>query len=160
MGNGRFHIEGFCFQEAAAAQSINGVSARGLQGTGTILLVDDEEALLSLTSERLTESGYTVLTAGDGVQALEVANGFDGPIHLLLTDVAMPRMGGLALARSIAELRPDTRILFMTGHAEPEVATLETPNSRIESIPKPFTLGILLERVRRALVPLPLRTEE
>lgn len=147
-------------RETATVQPVNEISGKGSLGTGTILLVDDEEALLSLTSERLTENGYTVLTASDGVQALEVANGFDGPIHLLLTDVAMPRMGGVALAHSLAELRPETRILFMTGHAETEVAALGTPDSRAESIPKPFTLGNLLERVRRALEPLPLHDKQ
>lgn len=147
-------------QESAVVHSADETSARGLRGTGTILLVDDEGALLSLTSERLAESGYTVLTASDGAQALEVARSFDGPIHLLLTDVAMPRMGGLTLARSLAEFRPETRVLFMTGHAEPEIAALEASGSPAESIPKPFSLGALLERVRRILGSLPVPTKD
>jgi two-component system cell cycle sensor histidine kinase/response regulator CckA len=107
-------------------------------GTGTILLVDDEEALLKLTAERLTECGYTVLPASDGLHALEIARTFHGPIHLLLTDIMMPRMGGLALSRAMSELRPGIRVMFMTGHAEREGSYREALHSGAESIQKPF----------------------
>jgi two-component system, cell cycle sensor histidine kinase and response regulator CckA len=132
---------------AAAIKSSEKVSL----GTGTILLVDDEEALLRLTAERLTECGYTVLAARDGIHALEIARSFTGAIHLLLTDIMMPRMGGLALARSVSELRPEIRVVFMTGHADREGSYREALASGAESIDKPFSNERLMRLVGRIL---------
>jgi PAS domain S-box-containing protein len=126
-------------------------SMKESKGTGTILLVEDEEALLNLTSERLTECGYTILPARDGVQALEIVRSYQGSIDLLLTDIMMPRMGGLALARYMSELRPDVRIAFMTGHAEREASYREALRSGAESIQKPFTREQLIRLVGQAL---------
>ncbi len=120
-------------------------------GTGTILLVEDEEALLNLTAERLKECGYTVLSAQDGMQALELERSFAGPIHLLLTDVMMPRMGGLALARSMSKSRPGIRVAFMTGHADREASFREMLRSGAESIQKPFSHEQLVRLVQRTL---------
>ena len=120
-------------------------------GTGTILLVDDEEALLNLTAERLKECGYTVLTAHDGLHALEIVRSSSDPIQLLLTDIMMPKMGGLALARTVSALRPGIRIVFMTGHAERESSYREALRSGAESIQKPFSFEQLIRLVRQAL---------
>jgi PAS domain S-box-containing protein len=147
-------------QESAAAPAPEEIAAKGSTGTGTILLVEDEEALLNLTAERLTECGYTVLPARDGVQALEVARAFNGSIHLLLTDIMMPRMGGLALARSMSELRPGIRVVFMTGHAEREASYREALRSGAESIQKPFSHERLIRLVRQALDAAPMQVQE
>jgi PAS domain S-box-containing protein len=146
--------------ELSVAPTPDQTPANGSKGTGTILLVEDEEALLNLTAERLTESGYTVLPARDGVQALELARSFPGPIHLLLTDVVMPRMGGLALARSLSELRPEIHILFMTGHAEREAVFHETLQAGAESIQKPFSHETLVRQVRQALETATLQVQD
>jgi two-component system cell cycle sensor histidine kinase/response regulator CckA len=138
-------------QEAAVAAVPAQIAAKGTRGTGTILLVEDEEALLNLATERLTECGYTVLTARDGIHALEIARSFKESIHLLLTDIMMPRMGGLALARSMSELRPGIRIVFMTGHAEREASYREALRSGAESIQKPFSRDQLIGTVQQAL---------
>ena len=138
-------------QEAAVAPAPEEIPAKGSIGTGTILLVEDEEALLNLAVERLTEGGYTVLPARDGIHALEMARSFNGPIHLLLTDIMMPRMGGLVLARSMSELRPGIRVVFMTGHAEREASYREALRSGAESIQKPFSREQLIRMVRQAL---------
>jgi len=138
-------------QESAVAPAPNETAAKGSMGTGTILLVEDEEALLNITAERLTEFGYTVLPARDGIHALELESSFNGSIHLLLTDVMMPRMGGLALARSMSKLRPGIRIVFMTGHAEREASFREALRSGAESIQKPFSHERLIRLVRQAL---------
>jgi signal transduction histidine kinase/ActR/RegA family two-component response regulator len=127
------------------------ISMKESKGTGTILLVEDEEALLNLTSERLTECGYTILPARDGVEALEIVRSYQGSIDLLLTDIMMPRMGGLALARYMSELRPGVRIAFMTGHAEREASYREALRSGAESIQKPFTREQLIRLVGQAL---------
>ena len=116
-----------------------------------ILLVEDEEALLNLTAGRLTECGFTVLPARDGIHALEVARSFNGTIHLLLTDIMMPRMGGLALARSMSELLPGIRVVFMTGHAESEASYREALRSGAESIQKPFNHEKLIRLLRQTL---------
>jgi DNA-binding NtrC family response regulator len=118
---------------------------------GTILLVEDEEALLNLTADILTDCGYKVLTAGDGAQALKMARSLDEPIHLLLTDVKMPKLGGAALARNISSLRPETRILFMTGHAERGSGSEGTLPPCAESIQKPFSRDVLVRQVRQIL---------
>jgi two-component system cell cycle sensor histidine kinase/response regulator CckA len=138
-------------QEVAVAPAPEEIAVKGSMGTGTILLVEDEEALLNLTAGRLTECGYTVLPAHDGIHALEIARSFNGTINLLLTDIMMPRMGGLALARSMSELRPGIRVVFMTGHAEREASYREALRSGAESIQKPFTHERLLRLVRQAL---------
>jgi PAS domain S-box-containing protein len=138
-------------QESAVAPSPDETIAKGSMGTGTILLAEDEEALLKLTAERLTECGYTVLPARDGIHALEIARSFNEPIHLLLTDIMMPRMGGLSLARSMSELRPGIRVVFMTGHAERESSYREAIRSGAESIQKPFSHEKLIRLVREML---------
>jgi two-component system cell cycle sensor histidine kinase/response regulator CckA len=138
-------------QESALAPAPDETATKGSMGTGTILLVEDEEALLSLTAERLTECGYTVLSARDGMHALELAGSFNGPIHLLLTDVMMPRMGGLSLARSMSKLRPGIRVAFMTGHAEREASFREMLRSGAESIQKPFSHEQLIRLVQQTL---------
>jgi signal transduction histidine kinase/ActR/RegA family two-component response regulator len=138
-------------QESALASAPDETATKGLMGTGTILLVEDEEALLNLTAERLTECGYTVLPARDGMHALELERSFSGPIDLLLTDVMMPRMGGLSLARSLSKLRPGIRVAFMTGHAERESSFREMLRSGAESIQKPFSHEQLIRLVQQAL---------
>ena len=138
-------------QESAIAPTSDQPSAMVSKRTGTILLVDDEEALLNLTAERLKECGYSVLPARDGIHALEIARTFQGPIHLLLTDIMMPRMGGLALARSMSELRSGIRIVFMTGHAERGDIYREALRSGAESIQKPFSNERLIRLVGRML---------
>jgi two-component system cell cycle sensor histidine kinase/response regulator CckA len=120
-------------------------------GTETVLVVENEEALLELTSDLLARGGYKVLSARDGIEAIETARSFDGPIHLVLTDIMMPKLNGPALARHMTDLRPGIRILFMTGHAEPD-ATLHgniPPDS--EWLQKPFHRDILLRKVRQTL---------
>ena len=138
-------------QESMVAPTPRETSEKGSMGTGTILLVEDEEALLNLTAERLTECGYKVLPARDGIHALEIASTCNEPIHLLLTDIMMPRMGGLALARSMSELRPGIRIVFMTGHAEREASYRNAIRSGAESIQKPFSYERLSRLVRQML---------
>jgi two-component system cell cycle sensor histidine kinase/response regulator CckA len=138
-------------QESNLTPVLDESAAQGTRGTGTILLVEDEEALLNLAAERLTECGYTVLPARDGIDALEIARSFHGTIHLLLTDIMMPRMGGLSLARSLSELRPGIRVVFMTGHAERDASYREALRSGAESIQKPFSHEQLIRLIRHTL---------
>ncbi len=127
------------------------LDTKSFTGTDSILLVEDDEALLNLTADLLADSGHKVLKASDGLQALEIAQSFDGPIHLLLTDVMMPKLGGPALARKLSQLRPDTRILFMTGHAERGSSSQTTLPAGAEVLQKPFSREVLISHVRRIL---------
>ena len=138
-------------ESSSIAPASDTASPEACKGNDTILLVEDEEALLNLTAAVLRENGYTVLTAKDGIQALEVARNFSDPIHLLLTDVAMPRMGGPALARHLVELRPTVRVLFMTGNAGRNPGGVADLPTSSEPLAKPYSHQALIGHVRQAL---------
>jgi two-component system cell cycle sensor histidine kinase/response regulator CckA len=120
-------------------------------GSETVLVVDNEEALLELTSAILSRNGYKVLSAHDGIEALEIARSFDAPIHLLLTDIMMPKLNGRSLARHVTALHPAIRVLFMTGHADLEETPLEAIPSDSECLQKPFPRDVLIRKVRQTL---------
>jgi signal transduction histidine kinase len=120
------------------------------RGVETVLLVEDMDQVRAVSRSILERNGYIVLEAADGSEALAVAAGYPGEIHLLLTDVIMPLMTGPELARRLVPLRPSMKTLFMSGYADHSVpdALLE-PGA--EFMQKPLTPSLLLERVRRAL---------
>ena len=120
-------------------------------GTETILVVDDEEALREVTGRMLTRSGYTVLTASSGAQAIELARTHAGPIQLVLTDVIMPKMQGPTVAKEVRKVRPDIRVLFMSGHAQPVLQAEDVLGTDFLLLEKPFDQTILLEGVRTVL---------
>jgi PAS domain S-box-containing protein len=127
--------------------------ARGAWPSGreTILLVEDEDAVRRLVAEILQEAGYTVLQARDGEKALELAGRQAGPIHLLLTDVVMPRMGGRALAGAVSGLMPDTLILYMSGYTTETAIRDGAVERGIAFLQKPFTPDGLVRKVREVL---------
>ncbi len=116
-------------------------------GNETVLLVEDEPQLRTINAVHLRQLGYTVLEAEDGEQALRVAR-VAGPIHLLLSDVIMPRMGGEELARILTQERPTLRVLYVSGYAA-NIARL-TPDASAY-LQKPFTLTALALRIREIL---------
>jgi PAS domain S-box-containing protein len=135
-------------------ESENGYRSEGHAGspvgTETILVVDDEEGLREVTRRILTRSGYTVLVATGGAEALEIAaSGVE--IDLLLTDVIMPKMQGPTVAKEVKKLQPEIRILFMSGHAQPVLEAEEVLGTTFQMVEKPFDQKLLLEHVRRAL---------
>ncbi|MFN8188576.1 MAG: response regulator [Gaiellales bacterium] len=120
-------------------------------GRETVLVAEDEDAIRLMLCESLERHGYRVLPARDGPEALTVAGGHTGTIDLLLTDVVMPRMDGVALAREIRESRPATRVLYMSGSpAEAVVRDLEQL-AGTGFITKPITPSALVLRIRQAL---------
>jgi CheY-like chemotaxis protein len=125
-----------------------GDRAEGYVGTETILLVEDDDIVRHLVSEILTANGYTILEAADGAAALQLCRSYAGPIHLLLTDVIMPRMGGRALRDSVVGMLPDIKVLFMSGYTDDSVALRGVFASDIEFIEKPFTPDGLSRKVR------------
>jgi len=115
----------------------------------TILLVEDETALLEFFSTILRREGYEVLTAENGVDALEIAKGPSGKaIDVLFTDVAMPYMGGIQLAANVREFRPNIRVLLTSGLPAEEVTERCGPEFNGEFLPKPFLVADLSEKMR------------
>ena len=120
-------------------------------GGETILLVEDEPTLRGLTEQYLRNQGYTVLEAADGAAAIQVSNAHPGPIHLLLTDVIMPGMNGRELAQRISSLRPEAKVLYMSGYTENAIGHNGTLDAGITLLQKPFTLPALKTKVREVL---------
>ncbi len=119
------------------------------RGAQTILIVEDEDALRELTRNILENSGYTILEAERPDKAIEIALRHSGPIHLLLTDMVMPGMNGRALALNLAPIRPEMKVVYMsgyTGFTNPELS-----DSEINLLPKPYTRDALLRKLQEAL---------
>jgi PAS domain S-box-containing protein len=121
-------------------------------GHGTILLVEDFEPLRELTARILRDAGYRVLTAHDGEAALRLLRDNEDPLRLLVTDVVMPKLNGPSLAAHLRQLRPDLRVLFLSGYADPpqRQETLNLPGSRY--LQKPYKPEELLCEVERLLL--------
>jgi two-component system, cell cycle sensor histidine kinase and response regulator CckA len=122
---------------------------RVLGGTETILLVDDAVALRDLTRRLLEDSGYTVLHAGEAMEAIRIAGQYKGPLPLLITDVIMPGLTGPALAERLTAGRPETRVLFTSGYADHN--DLQHPLLDCAFLEKPFTRDDLIRKVRELL---------
>ena len=120
-------------------------------GHETILLVEDETNVRQLTRHYLQGQGYTVLEAADAAAAIKISNSHTGPIHLLFTDVVMPGMNGRQLAHAISELRPETRVLYMSGYTENVIGHNGTLDVNVNLLQKPFTLPALKAKVREVL---------
>jgi CheY-like chemotaxis protein len=120
-------------------------------GTETVLLVEDEEAVRKLTSRVLRSRGYTVLEASDGQQAERLAAEHPGLIDLVLTDLVMPRMGGRQLAGALSRVRPGLRFLFMSGYTDEAVLRQGVHESGALFLQKPFSPDELACKVREAL---------
>jgi CheY-like chemotaxis protein len=118
------------------------------RGTETVLLVEDESQVRDLHVTMLRTLGYHVLEAADGEEALRLAASTPAPIHLLVTDVIMPRVGGHELARRIREVRPAIRVLFASGYAEDAIAHDGVLEPGIHLLSKPFSPQDLAIRVR------------
>jgi two-component system cell cycle sensor histidine kinase/response regulator CckA len=124
-------------------------------GGETILLVEDEAGVRELAREVLEEAGYPVVEASDPEQALRIAEQHDGPIHLLLTDVVMPRIDGPELARRLLAARPRLKVLFMSGYTDGAVAEQRLLERGTAFLQKPFTPDALARKVRQVLDALP-----
>jgi CheY-like chemotaxis protein len=119
--------------------------------TETILLVEDEAAVRTLAKKILSQKGYRVLEASDGAIALRLAAAHVGEIDLVLTDVAMPNLGGRGMVEELRELSPGIRVLFMSGYPKEEIFPDNGSANCIPYLQKPFTGETLFSEVRSAL---------
>jgi PAS domain S-box-containing protein len=117
----------------------------------TILVVEDEDALREVSRRILARNGYQVLTAPGGAEALELVRAHEGHIDLLLTDVVMPQMLGKELATKMRVVRPEIEVLYMSGYAQPVLASQGTLDPGVALLNKPFTEAQLIEQVRDSL---------
>jgi PAS domain S-box-containing protein len=120
-------------------------------GSETILLVEDDVRVRGAAERVLRTRGYTVVTATDGADALEVVDRHEGEIDLVITDLVMPGIGGRELARELASVRPDTKILFMSGYTEDAASRSSLLDPGAVFLSKPFTPDTLSEKVRETL---------
>jgi len=119
-----------------------------LHGTETVLVVDDEDMLLTMTETILTDYGYKVLTASSGQRALAVLSRGDVKVDVVLTDLVMPGMGGRELVDRIKQLAPHVKLICMSGY----IAAISEKQAGTLSLRKPFTSADLLAKVKQAII--------
>jgi two-component system cell cycle sensor histidine kinase/response regulator CckA len=148
-----FHIALPAFEGAPEAPEKRPSSWRPLRTTVklTVLLVEDEAPVRAVVLRLLESAGFDVLVASNGIEALEVSERHEGPIHLLLTDVVMPRMGGRELAAELGRVRPETRVLFMSGYTDDATLRDGLLDGDTAFIAKPFTRAALTAKVCEVL---------
>jgi CheY-like chemotaxis protein len=120
-------------------------------GSETVLLVEDSNPLRELAREFLEKGGYTVLEAPDGIEAAHVAQSFEAPIHLLLTDVVMPGMSGHDVAKRLKLSHPEAAVLYMSGYTDDAIVHHGVLDEGVVLLPKPFTRDSLMRKVRERL---------
>jgi PAS domain S-box-containing protein len=137
--------------EGATVERSRSVLPASLDGDETVLLVEDEEQVRALAAGVLRRHGYRVIEARGPSDAIAFARGLSEPIHLLLTDVVMPEMGGRVLAERLVQDRPELRVLFMSGYTDDAVVRHGVLESGVAFMQKPLTPEGLLRHVRKAL---------
>lgn len=135
--------------EAVQRSHLSDLATGSLLESKTVLVVEDEESLRTLTRTLLEQNGYTVLEADGGSRAIEIVQQHRGPIHLLLTDMVMPGMNGREVAEKLMPICPDMRIIYMSGYAG--FTPRAVLNSEANFLPKPFTRDALLGKLREVL---------
>jgi two-component system cell cycle sensor histidine kinase/response regulator CckA len=126
-------------------------TAADLTGQGTILLVEDEESLRMLNARGLTSRGYSVIEAGNGVEAIEQLEQHGGKVDLVVSDVVMPEMNGPKLFHELRKRNPAIRMIFVSGYAEDAFQDDMPDPETFDFLPKPFTLKQLVERVKETM---------
>ncbi len=137
--------------DATVADDAEAKVTRDLTGTGTILLVEDEEAVRSFSARVLRNKGYDVLEASSGESALEILEDCLESVDLLVTDVVMPHLDGPSLVRRVRQDRPDLKVIFISGYTEDAFRKRLGEDGGIEFLPKPFSLKQLAAKVKEVL---------
>jgi two-component system cell cycle sensor histidine kinase/response regulator CckA len=151
---GRGSVFNLCFPRLRAPASPEGAAGEprmAVRAAGAVLLVEDQAEVRRLAGTILRNMGFTVLEAGDAGQAISVAEQFEGEIRMMLTDVIMPGMNGRELADRVAELRPRTKIVYMSGYTDRVMGIDGELDDTVEYLQKPFTAAQLSATVYRVL---------
>lgn len=136
-------------QEPLGAASGNGAARSERSARETILLIEDEEPVRVFTKRTLERAGYQVLDAGSGLAAIDQVRTFNGPIHLILSDVVLPDINGRETVDRIGIIRPGARVVFMSGYTEDEIIHRGVLSSGVNFLQKPFTSTELIEKISR-----------
>ncbi|MEA2981483.1 MAG: two-component system, cell cycle sensor histidine kinase and response regulator CckA, partial [Alphaproteobacteria bacterium] len=136
---------------AATSAAASPQPAADLNGQGTILLVEDEEGLRALNARGLVSRGYSVLEAGNGVEAMEVFQQHGGRVDLVVSDVVMPEMDGPSLLKELRKRNPALKIIFVSGYAEEAFAKSLPQGEQFSFLAKPFTLKQLVGAVKETM---------
>ncbi|MDD2901588.1 MAG: PAS domain S-box protein [Syntrophales bacterium] len=138
-------------EEAVTVSGPKTVVTTQLKGSETILVVEDDDTLRNVIARGLKKYGYKVLTAANGGEALMTCEKKKGPIHLLLTDVILPQMGGRELAERLTLLRPDMKVLYMSGYTENAIVHHGILNEDVGFLQKPFKVNAMAQKIREIL---------
>ena len=137
--------------EEVDAPIVEPQARRSSAGTETVLFVEDEQSVRELVRDYLRGVGYRVIDAGDGIEALEAAASHKGPIHILITDVVMPRLSGRDLATRLSSAWPDLKVLFISGYTDDTIVRHGVLEGGVAFLQKPFNLNALAEKIREVL---------
>jgi two-component system cell cycle sensor histidine kinase/response regulator CckA len=140
-----------CVDSPTEEFKVSSAETKAQLGTETVLLVEDEEMVREMTREILQESGYRVIEAKHGHEALLVAEQYNGPIHLMLSDVVMPQMSGRELAEQLSPLRREMKVLYMSGYTDDAIVHHGVLDEGMAFIEKPFTPNALARKLREVL---------
>lgn len=152
VGHGTmFEIYLPCVDAPLDAVKLGASPPQKVEGSETILLVDDDVGIRDLLRRALKDGGYHVLTAPDGMEAIAVAEAHAGSIHILITDLVMPRMGGAELAAQLTAGHGDLAVLYISGHTDRREWKLESSQVGRAYLQKPFTPSVLMRKVRELL---------
>lgn len=140
-----------CSEEPPSRAADEPAPSAGLKGSETVLLVEDDQQVRALTMNILRRHGYHVLEASSGGDALLICEQYEGSVHLLLTDVVMPRMSGRQLWERLGPLRPGMKVLFMSGYTDDAIVRHGVLSSELDFVQKPLLPATLLAKVRAVL---------
>jgi two-component system, cell cycle sensor histidine kinase and response regulator CckA len=138
-------------EEPLAVPPAAGAQAATVRGGETVLLVEDEELLRRMTREVLEQSGYHVLEAANGDEAIRISRSYPGTIQVMLTDVVMPGLSGPELSRVLASVRPRMKVLYVSGYPDDASVPAVRPADGTDFLQKPFTPAALEQRLRQLL---------
>jgi CheY-like chemotaxis protein len=136
---------------AAVAKVEDAPATEAPRGGETVLLVEDDRSVRELVRVFLERLGYTVLEAASGTEAVDLVAQHDGPTDLLLTDVVMPGLGGRETTKALFSLRPDMKVLYMSGYTDDVVVRQGVVDENLNFIAKPFDLKTLARKLRTIL---------
>jgi PAS domain S-box-containing protein len=147
-------------EEGAGTPGVETTLPISVRGTETVLLAEDEPAVRAVAREALEDHGYRVIEAANGVEALSVARSHTGPLHLLITDMVMPQMGGRELAQRLLAVRPTMRVLYVSGYTDDAHVRQGASEATSAFLHKPFAIGTFARKVRETLDAEPAREDD